>query len=108
MSNVRAAALIGVLGLTIFAAGCGHGGGATPPMPMDQQTIQDPNALPVNDGQSSVSSTDTTLSTTPTSGVRKHVMTAGLFWGYGGTSTAVPLSAAATYLTWAMTSRGYA
>jgi hypothetical protein len=41
MRYVRAAALIGVLGFSFFAAGCsGNGGGATPPMPVPNQAAQ--------------------------------------------------------------------
>lgn len=45
---------------------------------------------------------------TVTTGVPKHVLTAGIFWGYSGTPTSVPVSSAAPYMTWAQTSPAYA
>lgn len=47
-------------------------------------------------------------STTVTSGVRTHVMTAGLIYGYSGTPTSVSISSIAPYLTWAETDPTYA
>lgn len=135
MSFVRAAALLAVLGFPLLSAGCSGGGGATPPVPLPQ-TNQDQTspAAPLDGGISNAGSgvtssagTGTTVMATATpapalttattqsltigvtsSGVRTHVMTAGLFWGYAGTPTTVPLSAAQTWLNWAMTSGSYA
>ncbi len=50
---------------------------------------------------------------TPTSrplnvNVPNHVMTATVFWGYGGVPTSVPIAAAAPWLTWVQTSPQYA
>lgn len=60
----------------------------------------------------STSSTGTTSTppptTTVTSGVPKHVLTAGLIYGYSGTPTTVPLSSIAPWLTWAETDPKYA
>lgn len=102
MRYVRAAALFGVLGSLIFVAGCaGSSGGASPPIPLSDQSGDSP-------ATGSTIGNPSTIQSTTTSGVLKHVNTATIFWGYSGTPTSVSLSRAAPWLTWAQTSPGYA
>jgi hypothetical protein len=63
--------------------------------------------------QLSTTSFTTTTAATPapsttSTTVPKHVLTAGLMYGYGGTPTTVSVSSAAPYISWAQTSSAYA
>ncbi len=118
MVFVRSAALlfVALLGFPLFVAGCSGGGGATPPVTPGQTTSFEQNPASLDAGASSVSpdASASTLSTSTaalqpelgaaTLGIPLHVMTATNFWGYGGTPTTVPISAAQAYLTWVMPS----
>lgn len=111
MRYVRAAALFGVLGSLIFAAGCsgGSGGGATPPIPVDQNINSPLTEQNTPTDTSATTTTDTTtLSTTATAGIPRHVMNAAVFWGYGGVPTTVSITRAAPWLNWVQTSPTYA